>query len=43
MKTLDEQVLSAATGTLELFGLYLGDRLGPLRGAGRRRASGRAG
>lgn len=28
MKTLDEQVLSAATGTLELFGLYLGDRLG---------------
>jgi hypothetical protein len=29
MKALDEQGLSAATRTLERFGLYLGDRLGP--------------
>ena len=26
--SLDEQLLSATTGTLELFGVYLGDRLG---------------
>ena len=37
-RTLDERVVEAATGALELFGIYLGDRLGLyealLRGAG---------
>ena len=28
MTTLDQRVVDAATGTLELFGVYLGDRLG---------------